>query len=572
MRAGVLESFVTLIERIGLKRLAIMGGVSLALIGGLIALSLKVSEPRLGYLYTDMEPAQAQAVVDKLRSQNIPYELGADGRSILAPEDRITSLRMQLAGEELGGAVGYELLDKQDMLGTTSFLQNVNHVRAMEGELARTIGSLNAVREARVHLVIPQRELFETEVRKPSASIKLTTSGRLTTQQVNAVRYLVSSAVPGLEPGRISIVDQSGALLARADGGADTGLADGMDERRSGIEQGMRGEIEAMLERIVGPGKVRAEVTADIEVEQVRQESEQYDPDKQVVARTTTVEHSNASSDKSQASSAVSVATNLPGQQPPAAPGDSSDSNSNETSEQTEFANSKTVTTTIRGSGSIKRLSVAVLVDGSYNGEGAKQAYTPRTAKELEQFTRLVQSAVGYNAQRGDTVVVENIRFISESDPATLQIAGLPLGLEKADLLQLAEVLGLGLIGVLALFLIVRPTLSRLKEGSQTPDELGADGAVPQLAAPAERLALAPPDGGSIAAELIERAREGDEEAIKQLQDMRNQRDGQLAVEHEIDVAQIDGKVKASALRKVGDVIRGNPRESAEIVRQWIYN
>ena len=562
-----LESLKNLIATLGVKRLAIMGGTAAVLIAGLIFLSVRASRPDMGLLFTDLEPAQAQVITEKLRSMNVPFQITADGAGIMAPVDKLPELRMSLAAEQISGPIGYELLDQQDALGTTAFLQNVNHVRAIEGELARSISSLSSVQRARVHLSIPQRALFEREQRPPSAAITLKTKTRLNSGQVTAIRDMVAAAVPGLEPGRISIVDQNGTLLARSGTDDATGMAATMEERRTGIEGRMRQDVETMLERIVGAGKVRVEVAAELDLDTVRQESEVYDPDAQVVARSTTVESGQQSND-SDGSGPVTVANNLPeAEAEDAAAGSTSTTSSSETSEQIEYQNSRTRTTTMRNAGSIKRLTVAVMVDGNYTGTGEEATYEPRSPEELAQFRRLVQNAIGFNEERGDSVVVENLRFAQAEDPFAKETSFLPLGLEPENLTGVAEIALIAGLGVLAFLFILRPMLATLKTANDNRADLAPMD--PQLQAPEQRLALAPPDGLQVPQELIERAAAGDEEAIRMLQSMRVQ-DVALPVETEIDVAQIEGRLKTSALKKVGDVIERNPNEAVAIIRQWM--
>jgi flagellar M-ring protein FliF len=571
MQVNALQSFLA---QIGIRRLLVMGLVAAAVLGGLAFVSTRMSTEPMAYLFSNLEPTEAQSITEKLRGLNVPFELNADGSAIMVPTDQVRELRMQLAGEGMTGAIGYELLDNQSTLGTTAFLQSVNHARAIEGELARTIRDLESVQEARVHLVLPQRQLFEQEARKPSASITLKTRGKLTPGQVNAIRQLVASAVPDLDPGMISIVDQSGTLLARAADGDDAaGLIGNLQERQLSVEAKMRQEIEAMIERIVGPGRVRAEVSVELETEQTREESEVYDPDKQVVARSTTVERNDQNQD-GQVGGAVSVGNALPEQRQDAANNATSQSSSGETSEQVDYANSRTRKTTVKESGAIKRISVAVLVDGTYaKAQGGKTNYAPRSAEELQKFSRLVQSAVGFNEDRGDTVVVENIRFVTDDTPA-VDAEALPLGLEKSDMMRLVEIGITALLALIALLFVFRPMVNRLLgrgDAGNTGELATADG-VAQLEGPEQRLALAPPSSDDDNEELAKRASQGDERALDILREKRSTGQAKLSIESEIDVAQIEGKVKGSALKKVGEVVARHPAESAAIIRQWMYS
>src|SRR5512143_1355789 len=198
-----------------------MVAVTAALIGFFGFVIMRVTTPQMTTLFTDLSLEDSTAIIKDLERQAIPYELRNDGAVIMVPKDKVTRLRMKLAegGLPKGGGVGYEIFDKSDALGATSFVQNINRLRALEGELARTIRALDRVQQARVHLVLPERPLFSRDKADPSASIVLKVRGSLEAQQVRAIRHLVASAVPGLKPQRVSVVDETGKLLA--DGSSD---------------------------------------------------------------------------------------------------------------------------------------------------------------------------------------------------------------------------------------------------------------------------------------------------------------------------------------------------------------
>ncbi|MFZ0693186.1 MAG: flagellar basal-body MS-ring/collar protein FliF, partial [Alphaproteobacteria bacterium] len=406
-----------------------LAGVTIGFVAFFAFLVSRLSGPEMSLLYSDLDTSDSGKIIAKLDAQAIPYELRGNGTQIYVPSDRVLRLRMGLAEEGMpsGGSVGYELFDKADALGTTNFVQNVNLERALEGELARTIRSLDTVESARVHLVLPRRQLFSREQEEPSASVvlKLRGAGRFSPQQVAAVENLVASAVPGLKPNRISIVDDKGNLLARPNDSPDGSTSGtGAEEMRLSYEDHLAQSIETLLERSVGPGKIRAEVTADMDFDRISTNAEIFDPDGQVVRSTQTVEEQANSSDNSGQQS-VSVAQNLPqtqqtapgaaGQnQQSAATGPTSSNKSNRTEETVNYEISKTVKNQVRESGIIKRVSVAVLVDGTYATapDGTKK-YTPRGDAEMQQLEKLVRSAIGYDQQRGDVVQLVNMPFAS---------------------------------------------------------------------------------------------------------------------------------------------------------------
>src|SRR5690606_27835134 len=301
------------------------------------------------------------------------------------PRDQITTMRMTLAGEGLPtrGQVGYEIFDQQSTLGATSFVQNINNVRALEGELARTIASLNRIKGARVHLVLPERELFRRERKDPSASIVLSVRGALSGGEIRAIQHMVASAIEGLTPGRVSIVDDQGNLLASGSGEDEAGLLSAQsDERRLGIENRMRTRIEDMLANVVGAGRARVEVAAELDLNRSTTTQEIFDPESQVVRSTQTRESENLSGGTS---GQVTVANELPGASDAAASQGLSEQGIS-AEEIVNYEISRTTQTAVTEAGAIKRLSVAVVVDGTYADDGAGNVtYTPRSADEIAQ-------------------------------------------------------------------------------------------------------------------------------------------------------------------------------------------
>jgi flagellar M-ring protein FliF len=304
-------------RNLGPVRLAALGGVGLVMIGFFIFIMTKLSAPNLALLYSDLDPTESSSIVARLEQQGIPYRLSAGGTQIMVPSDQALRLRATLAegGLPSAGSVGYEIFDKTQSLGTSNFVQSINQVRALEGELSRTIATISGVRASRVHLVLPRRELFSRERQEPSASIILKMKGqnRIDKPQVQAIQHLVAAAVPDLKPSRISIVDDRGNLLARGGDATDTrSLASAnAEEMRIAFENRIARSVENLLERSVGFGKVRAEVAADINFERVTENSEVFDPSGQVVRSTQTVEE-NQSSSEGQTNQGVTVQTNLP--------------------------------------------------------------------------------------------------------------------------------------------------------------------------------------------------------------------------------------------------------------------
>src|SRR5262247_2241693 len=243
-------------KSLGAARMAAMAAVTLALIGFFSFLMIQMTTPQMVPLFTDLTVDDSAAIIKDLERQAISYQIKNDGAIIMVPKDKVARLRMKLAeaGLPKGGGIGYEIFDKSDALGATSFVQNINHLRALEGELARTIRAIDRVQAARVHLVLPERALFSRDKAEASASIVLKVRGTLEPQQVRAIRNLVASAVKDLKPERVSIVDESGRLLADGTARTEAALGVSADERQIAFERRLREQVEAIVTSVVGPG------------------------------------------------------------------------------------------------------------------------------------------------------------------------------------------------------------------------------------------------------------------------------------------------------------------------------
>ncbi|PSJ41969.1 flagellar basal-body MS-ring/collar protein FliF [Allosphingosinicella deserti] len=517
----------------------LMGGVGGALLLLLGFLAFREPAQELGYLYTDLDPAAAQSITEKLKADNIPFQLSADGTGVMAPQDRLAELRMSLAGEQMGGKIGYEVLDQEEPFGVSSSRAKLNETRAVEGELVKSIESLEAVQKARVHIVMPERPMFAAEGRKASAAVTVKTRGHLPNQSIQSIRYLVSSSVPELSPESVSIVDQSGALLARAGeaGGADSSE---IEERQAAMEARMRDQIEALVEPIVGEGKVRVEVAALLERDQSREEANVYDPDKQVVKHQITVESGDESQENDAGAEGATVATQLPENQGQAggAGGDTRQSRKNESSEDTTYDNSATHTVTVRAPGKVNRLTVAVLVDGGPRGVPAAQ---------ITRLTRLVENAVGFDAERGDSVAVESMAFAAPDDLG--EADGMLSKLPWDQIFSVLKVL------ILAAVILFGARMLRDRRRGDAP--AGAAGTA---------MALTGPDG----LPALPGAVNGEGQSLEELEAIRSAQSELAMLDQEIALAQVDGRIKLSALKRIGDAVKASPGESASVVRQWM--
>ena len=542
------------LQAFGIGRLAATLGVGAGAAAVLIGLLLKVGGQPQSLLYANLDLKEASQITASLDQAGVKYEVKGDGSTITVPRDQVASTRLMLSGKGLptSGSVGYEIFDNAPALGQTDFVQNLNRQRALEGELARTIRSIQGVTAARVHLVLPKRQLFEDEVESPSASIMVAVNGRgLSPEQVRAIRNLTASAVPDLKPDRVTLVDQAGELLAGGDGsdGAEGAAA---SAARSDTEERIRKTVKDLVEGVVGPGKARVQVTADLDLSRVTLSEEKYDPDGQVV-RSTQTNQENANESKPGASSAVSASQNIPGGPAASTSAPNASSTTGRTEETTNYEISRTTRTEVQEPGKVKRLSVAVAVDGvtAAPGEDGKAGpYTPRSAEEMQRIEQLVRSAVGYDQTRGDQVTVVNVRFDRPDMVAEGVSAATPFNFDKNDLMRGIELVVMLAVAVLLVLFVVRPMMKPPTGPSYLALASGGGGVVvgadgqpvaqgaltmdPQTGQP---LALPPP--------------------------------GEL--DQRIDIARIEGQVKASSVRKVAEFVERHPEESVSILRSWLH-
>jgi flagellar M-ring protein FliF len=532
---------VGFLKGLGASRLLAMVAVTVALIGFFAFVIMRVTSPQMTTLFTDLSAEDSSGIIKDLERQAIPYELRNDGAVIMVPKDKVTRLRMNLAeaGLPKGGGVGYEIFDKSDALGTTSFVQNINHLRALEGELARTIRAIDRIQAARVHLVLPERPLFSRETPEPSASIVVRVRGALEPQQIKAIRHLVSSAVSGLKPQRVSIVDESGQLLADgATGDNDNTIG---DERRAGFEKRMRSEVEAIVSSVVGAGRARVQLSADFDYNRITQTSDRFDPEGRVLRSSQTREESSATAETN---GQVTVNNELPGNQRGPDNAAPARDQSKKTEETNNYEISHTTKTEVTEAGRVNRISVAVLVDGTYaKNDKGEMVYQERSKEQLDRIAAVVRSAIGFDQKRGDQVEVVNLKFAEA--PAVAPIAE-PTGLfgmlqfTKDDVMYVIELGVMMLLGLVVLFMVVRPLVKRIIASEV-------------MRSPAEDLMPALTDGSAPPATTGQ-----------SLVPSSN------ATSQMIDVAQVQGQVHAQSVHRVGALAEQNPNETASIIRQWL--
>ncbi|MEZ5815096.1 MAG: flagellar basal-body MS-ring/collar protein FliF [Alphaproteobacteria bacterium] len=545
-----MSSFTETLRQLGPSRLAVMAAILAGLVLFFIFISVRVSSPEMKLLYSDLSSADSGAIASKLEESGIKYNVSPDGGRIVVAETEVGRARLLLAEAGLpnGGSLGYELFDKQSTFGTTNFVQNINQVRALEGELARTISSLDSVRSARVHLVLPQRELFSRESRASSGSVYLgiRPGAHIEREQILAIQSLVSSAVPDLKTANVTIIDSNGNLLARGDGSEsqENIVSAKAEEMRRGYESRLTEKIEDQVSRIVGFGKVRAIVTAEVNFDRVSMNEEVFDPEGQVVRSSQVSEESNTEREPS--AEDISVQNNLPGVGGDLLSNTAPTEESNRIEEVTNFEISRTVRNTVREVGEVKRLSIGVLVDGRYTtSEEGERVYEERPEEELAEIEELVRSAVGFDEDRGDLITVKNLQFAKVDTNEEAVDESMLFGFQKADLIDAAEVILIGIMIVLVILLVLQPMVSRLLavEGKSEDEELDAD----LLAMRPSQPALQGPSGSLSPGNMAEEQ----EESL-------------------IDIQGVEGKVKSSSVRKVEEIIDSHPQETVSVIRSWM--
>lgn len=551
-----MNAFLQALQGVGVARVLMLLMVTASVIGLLGYFGTRLTQPPMTILYGDLDPKDAGQIVSRLETMAVPYELRAGGTQIFVPSDKALRLRMAMAEDGLpnGGSVGYEVFDRSDTLGSTRTMQNINLLRALEGELERTIQSLSKINAARVHLVMPKRNLFARDKQESSASIVLGMVGgnRLNKSQVMAIRNLVASAVPGLKATQVSIVDNRGNLLARGGEEDEEGMASAWSQDfRIAYETRLTKAIEELLEQTLGVGKVRAQVTAEINFDRITTNAEIYDPDSQVVRSSQLVEERSVSA-VSNSNRTVSVSNGVPSSE---GGGGAVATANNETNERIEETTNYEITKTIRShiseSGTVQRLSVAVLVDGSYTeNSGGEPSYEPRSEAEITQLTALVKTAVGFDADRGDSLEVISMPFarvelIAGEEPPLVDLG-------KGDYFKIAEIAVMFVVGILVVLMVLRPLATNAMGGAA--EFRGVDGGGEAQAA------LAAPDGDQ-------------EGAVPQLPPGEAQMEPMppSQLDNTINVANIEGRMKVSSMKRVGEIVESHPDEALNIIRNWIH-
>ncbi|HAG53504.1 MAG TPA: flagellar M-ring protein FliF, partial [Alphaproteobacteria bacterium] len=528
------------VQQMGPQKIVTMIIVTLIMVISFVFISARISQPNMQLLYGGLEAKEASLIADKLATMAIKYEVRGES-NIYVPNNKVGELRLKIAGEGLVGnsIKGYEVFDNSSSFGTTSLVQNINSRRALEGEIARTIMSLPAVKNARVHLVIPKKRLFLKENTKTTASVVVNVGSRvLQEEQINSIMHVVASSVPNLLPEDVSIVDNRGKLLSAGEGQNDMSKITTSEKYKSKIENKYQAQITNMLETIIGVGKVNVKVSAEVDMNSMEETSEIYDPKNQVVRSEQTNEEE-LSSQGASTSSAVGTASNLDD-------GNNTDSDGsmnngpkeNQTKSQStiNYEISKTVRHSIKQAGKITKLSVAVVLEGKYKttgeGENATRQYIPLTESQLAKIKALIKSAMGFNTDRGDVVEVVDLPFteIEElPEPEKDLLAGV-------DVMKIVEYILLLIGFVVMVIFVIKPILTTTHHvvRAKMPKEVK----IPE----------------PIISQAALETNEEDEEENDML----------------VNVTNVEGKVRDASIKKAANIIENHPEESTQVIRKWM--
>nr|WP_274705719.1 flagellar basal-body MS-ring/collar protein FliF [Salipiger pentaromativorans] len=552
-------------KSLGWRRLSVLGGTGVALVLAMfIGLSV-VSTPDYVSLYRDLSPAEAGRITESLEQAGIPARAEMAGTAVSVPAEDLARARMELAGAGLpsDGTPGWEIFDEASGLGMNSFMQRVNRLRAMEGELARSIQTIDGVEAARVHLVLPEREPFSRERARPSASVIVRGARQVSLKQAHAIRSLVAAAVPDLAPAQVTVLSASGETILADDG--EAGSEASLQSARAQIEDRLGQRITQILTARVGAGNARVQVSVDLSTERQVLQERTFDPDQRVVRSTETREETRE--DQKAAGGEVGVADDIPAALADGAPGTNRNS-SNSTNEIVNYEIGGTTSETVREPGEVQKVSVAVLVNGIYNvQDGGAVDYQERSAEELQSLEALVRSAVGFDEARGDSVEVVSLRFMDYS-----MDVGEPVSRSFGQILS--ENIGTVLRGLFALALVVavlvlgvRPMLNRAFGQAEAA---GTGGDLPAPETPAA-LPGATAEGGTTSnVTHIHTARQG-------ATDQTVYHSGTVldplppgSEDDTVSVASVQGGVQRGWINTVGGLIEREPDDAIKVVRAWL--
>lgn len=520
----------SIFNKLSMQQRLMIGGIFAIMIVTLAFVFLAVSEPSYSILYSNMSSDDASEVIDYLSTQKIPYKLDA-GQTISIPENQIYEARIALAGKGIpsSGFIGYEVFDNNTM-GMSEFMQKLNFKRALEGEIAKTIVQMRGIENARVNIVFPEKSIFKEEQKDPTASVALKTSRTITENNIAAITHLVSSSVEGLSPEKVTIVDSQGRLLTKQ---FEENLIDAVSgkqyEIKSEVENYLAGKAQTILDKVVGYGNSDVKVNIDLDFTQIETENTTFDPDGQVAISEQSV--------KTENSGVSNVDSNLV------------------TSENslTNYELSRSIERVIQGSGGIKRITVAAVINGveqtSQNDDGTSQtSVQPRAQEQIDQLTQIISQAVGIDNTRNDQVSIVSIPFDSQLSPEPV-IEESPLGNmdEMVNLIMMV-------VGALAAMFVIKQLMSKLK------NEKIMIGTFPGGYSEEAFDDLLPQGEGGGAAQQIAGMQQKINKKRREMVEIGD-------IEDEISDEAVMKKLEQE---KIVNYVQKNPQEAAKLINSWL--
>ncbi len=491
-------------------------------------------------LYSHLDTEDAAEIVEYLKSQKIPYQLADDGTTVKVPREKLYDIRLMLAGKGIpnSGVIGYEIFDKSN-IGMSDFMQKLNYKRALEGELARTISEERGVKSARVQIVIPEKSVFKDEQKPATASVVLKLSGNyeLSDANVKAIQHLVASSVEGLQPKNVTVVDTRGHLLSKRYDDAPLPYSESKQyEMKRSIENYLSHKAQSILETVLGYGSAIVKVNADLDFKRVERTLESYDPDSQVAISEQVIKSMQGGKsvgDSSQASTLNTI---------------------------TNYELSKTIEKVMEGAGNVKRITVAVVVNGVKKevkeGDATKTVVEPRSEEELNKLKNIVMQAVGYDAQRNDEVSIVSIPFENQSDGNLQTVEASPFG----DMREISRLITM-VFAIIASMLLLKGLFKKLKTEKIEIAALGpgvVDGSLnefmPELGAGGTPLLTG---GGADGKALPRKSVAERKKALMEVGD----------IEEEISEEALTKKVRHE---KISNYVQKNPAEAAKLINAWL--
>ncbi len=521
-----IEQFITAFRQMPTARKITTAVVLTLVVAALAMMFFWANQIDYQLLYSNLSSEDAGSIVSKLKEQRIPYKFAGGGSSILVPAEKVYELRLALANEGLpaGGHVGFEIFD-QTNLTTTEFVQKLNYQRALQGELVRTISEFREVEHARVLLVMPNESLFVEDSTPPSASVLLKLRSALSPDKVAGIVHLVASAVEGLSPDQVTVVDTTGKVLFKGPNQADqTALfaSNKLDHQRQ-VEASIAARVQSMLEGIVGKGKAIVRVSADMDFDQIDFSEEKYDPDSSVVR---SKQIRSESSEKKRANESGVRLENTKQGTIPVQGGPEAGKRFRKEDEIVNYEINRVTRHILKPSGEVKRLSVAAAVDGTYEvvtaEDGAKtKKYISRTQEELQDLEKIVKRAMGFDEDRGDQVYVSSFPLsISRDTGEASEVPGINWLALGRQYLRTA----LNFVLVIFVFLfVVRPLLKSVKTIGTAAPGPGGQKALPTAARGAESARLPEPQGLSTRERTMKLAQDNAEKTEQVLKGWLNE-------------------------------------------------